>query len=421
MSKENKSAAPKKRSVHYGYVIVACCCLMMGINTGATFSCAGIFFKPVSESLGVAVGQLSLYVSLMYITSAVTLLFAGALLERFSARWLFSGSSAVMGVAFVIMACASGLWSFYVAGALLGCTLAFLMYLSFPTLVNRWFKKRVGVMIGICAAASGIGGLVLNPVAGWMIENFGWRFGYGGFAAVILLIVTPLLIIFLRDYPADKGLEPYGADKDADAKSSNGSRMADGVEYQRAIAMPAFYGVALFSFIMMGVSTLNLFVPAFIESNFGLTQASLVAGVVMGGAAVGKVVLGWINDHNSMAGLLVTTLFGIAGLMMFVTCCSSLLLMYIGAFLFGWEYSGVTVQTAMLTKTIFGSRNYARIYSFISIALAAGGALASGGWGMLADASGYELVFWCGAGVLAFGLLIAAWSLISGKRAANRI
>lgn len=89
-----------------------------------------------------------------------------------------------------------------------------------------------------------------------------------------------------------------------------------------------------------------------------------------------------------MAGLLVTTLFGMAGLVILVTCQTSLPLMYVGAFLFGWEYSGVTVQTAMITKTIFGTRNYARIYSLVSIALAAGGALASGGWGLLADATG---------------------------------
>ena len=58
-----------------------------------------------------------------------------------------------------------------------------------------------------------------------------------------------------------------------------------------------------------------------------------------------------------------------------------------GAFLFGWAYAGVTVQSAMLTRTVFGPKDYARIYSNISIALAAGGALASGGWGLLADAT----------------------------------
>lgn len=69
---------------HYGYVIVACCCLMMGVNVGISFSCAGIFYRPVSESLGIPVGEFGIYMSIMYITSTIFLPFAGRLLERYS-------------------------------------------------------------------------------------------------------------------------------------------------------------------------------------------------------------------------------------------------------------------------------------------------------------------------------------------------
>lgn len=401
----------KGTKLHYGYVIVACCCLIMGVNVGLTFSCAGIFFQPVSEALGVPVGEFSIYISVMYVTSALMLPLAGKMMERGSARWCLAGASALMGAAFVLMACATSVWAFYVAGTVLGVTLAFLMYLSFPTLVNRWFHTRVGVMIGICAAASGLGGMLFNPVAGALIGSIGWRYTYGCFAAVILLIVTPLLALLLRNYPEDKGLEPYGAGAVKQQASAS-----TGIAYEKAVKMPALYAVAVFSLIMMGVSTLNLFVPPYAQGLYGLEQASLMAAVVMGGAAVGKVVLGWINDRNCMAGLLVTTLFGMAGLVILVTCQTSLPLMYVGAFLFGWEYSGVTVQTAMITKTIFGTRNYARIYSLVSIALAAGGALASGGWGLLADATGYSTVMLIGAVVLAVGLVIAALALRSRSK-----
>lgn len=351
----------EKKGMHYGLVIVACCCLMMGINTGATFSCAGIFFEPVSRALGVKVGEFSIYVSLMYVTSALMLSVAGGLLERFSARWIFTGSSAVMGLAFTLMACATSLWEFYLAGAVLGVTLAFIMYLSFPTLVNRWFHTRVGVMIGVCAAASGIGGMLLNPVAGWLIESFGWRWGYGGFAALILLVVTPLLGLLLRDRPSDKGLLPYGAKSDGDSGKGAKTPAATGMKYSEALRRPVFYAVAIFSFIMMGVSTLNLFVPGYVTTcSFSTEQASLVAGIVMGGAAVGKIVLGWINDRNCAAGVAVTTLCGALGLMILIFGDGSLPLLFVGAFLFGWEYSGVTVQTAMLTKYVFGTLDYAR-------------------------------------------------------------
>ncbi|MDE6681145.1 MAG: MFS transporter, partial [Muribaculaceae bacterium] len=150
--KNDSIVATGKGRLHYGFVIVACCCLMMGINVGLTFSCAGIFYRPVSEALGVAVGEFGIYMSVMYVTSSLMLSVAGRMLERYSARWLFSANSALMGLTFLSMALYDNVWEFYVAGGVLGVTLAFLLYLSFPTLVNRWFHTRVGLMIGICSA-----------------------------------------------------------------------------------------------------------------------------------------------------------------------------------------------------------------------------------------------------------------------------
>lgn len=399
--------------VHYAYVIVACCCLMMGINVGLSFSCAGIFYQPVSESLGVPVGEFGIYMSIMYVTSSLMLPLAGKMLERFSARTLFAVSSAVMGLDFIAMSLFHNVWEFYLAGGLMGVTLAFLLYLSFPTMINRWFHTKVGMMIGICSAASGIGGMLFNPVAGWIITEFGWRWGYAVFGGISLLVVSPVLFILLRDYPSDKGLLPYGAVSGADNGSGKqGSGVSGGRTYAEAVRSPLFYGLILFAFLMMGISTLNLFIPGYVTSHsFSLEQASLTAAMVMGGVTVGKLVLGWVNDRNCMAGVVLTAGCGIAGLAVLLLGAGTLALILCGAFLFGWAYAGVTVQTAMLTRRVFGTRDYSRIYSIISIALAAGGALASGGWGLLADAAGTPVTFFCGICGLLLCLVIGVVAL----------
>ncbi len=401
-AREHSHASGRKPGkMHYGYIIVACCCLMMGVNVGLSFSCAGIFYRPVSESLGVAVGEFGIYMSVMYITSTLMLPMAGRLLERYSARWLFTANAALMGLIFISMGFYNRVWEFYIAGGALGVTLAFLLYLSFPTLVNRWFHTRVGLMIGICSAASGIGGMLFNPMAGWMITEWGWRWAYGAFGVIILAVVTPLLGWLLRDRPADMGLEPYGLGT-MENKTKATAPGADKT-YAEAVKSPLFYGVVLFAFIMMGTSTLNLFIPGYVTDNgFSLEQASLTAACVMAGVTIGKLVLGWINDRNCMFGVAVTTIAGAAGLGILLIGSHTLALILTGAFLFGWAYAGVTVQSAMLTRSVFGTRDYGRIYSVVSIALAAGGALASGGWGLLADATSDTFIFTSGAVCLHF-------------------
>lgn len=402
------------KKIHYGFVVVACCCLMMGINIGLTFSCAGIFYQPVCQTLGVKVGVFGLYMSIMYIASSLFLPYAGKLIEKYSARTLLTISSALMGLTFLCMAFFTRVWEFYAAGGVLGVTVAFLLYLSFPTLINRWFRTNVGLLVGICAAASGIGGMAFNPIAGIIIENYGWQWAYVAFAAIILLVDTPLLWIFLRDYPRDKGLEPFG--KERAGRTEGSAAQLPSVPYTKARRMPVFYGIIVFSFLMMAISTLNLFIPKYVQSlSFSIEQASYVASAVMAGVTIGKLVLGRINDRNCTLGVAITTGFGIAGLLLLICGRTGLWILMGGAFLFGWAYAGVTVQTAMLTRTVFGGADYARIYAIVSIALAAGGAVASGGWGLIVDATSYLCIFWIGVAMLAVSLLLGVMALRRGQ------
>lgn len=396
MKNETAAAAQPKR--HYGFVILACCCLIMGVNVGLAFSCAGIMYEPVCRSLGVKVGEFGMYMSLMYVTSSLLLPWAGRMMEKHSARMLLTLSSALMGVAFLAMSFFTNVWEFYGAGIALGASVSFLLYLSFPVLINRWFRTRVGLLMGICAAASGVGGMLFNPLAGYIITAYGWRAAYIVFAVIVLVIVTPSLGILLRDRPSDMGLEPY--DKGETRRKTAESTSAD-VSYEAALKSPVLYITVVFSFLMMAISTLNLFVPAFTQSlGYGIESASFAAAAVMAGVTIGKLVLGHINDRSCVAGVLVTTLGGAAGLLLMLAGEYGLWLICAGGFMFGWAYAGVMVQTAMLTRTVFGSRDYARIYAIVSIALAAGGALASGGWGWIVEASSCRTVFAIGTALL---------------------
>ena len=361
----------------------------MGINIGFVMSCAGIFYQPVSEEFGVSVGKFGLYMSFNYLASIPMLSVAGRLMQRFSARMLLTLSSGVLGVCFISMSLFNAVWQFYIAGSVIGVTLAFLFYLSFPTMVGRWFKTRVGFFIGICSAASGIGGILFNPMGAHLITTFGWRTTYAIFGAIILLFVTPVIGIFIRNYPKDKGLLPYGESKQQEVITSD-----EGAEYGNAIKMPVFYGLVVFAFLMICVSTLNLFIPNYVTGlDYTLQQASFVAAAVMIGVTIGKVVLGMINDKSSLLGVAVTAGFGIVGLVLLLIGNAGIGIVAAGGFFFGWAYAGVTVQTPMLVRAVFGNKNYPQIYSNVSIAFAVGGALTAGGWGLLADYTTFRFIF----------------------------
>ncbi|MFV0566859.1 MAG: MFS transporter [Flavobacteriaceae bacterium] len=396
----------EKSKFHYGYVIVFCCCLIMGLNIGLVMSCAGIFYTPVSEDLGVSKGDFGLYMTFVYAFSFLMLSVAGKLMDKYSARWLLTISTAVVGILYLAMSQFNAVWQFYVAGAVIGISLSFLLYLSYPVLINRWFNARVGFFIGLCSAASGIGGVLFNPFGGYLIETYGWRTTYLIFGIIILVIVTPLLGLLLRNYPADKGLKPFGE------KADTTETVKTGTDYAVAIKTPVFYALMVFAFLMIAVSTLNLFMPTYVTSvGFSVEQSAFVASASMLGVTIGKVALGYINDRSSLVGVFTSTGLGILGFVFLLMGNESMLFMTIGGFLFGWAYAGVTVETALLVRTVFGTKDYSQIFSNISIALALGGAVMAGGWGYLVDFLNFKIILSTGIVLLILSGLIGFYAL----------
>ena len=396
---------------HYGYVIVFCCCLIMGINIGLVMSCAGIFYKPVSSALGISVGDFGLYMTFIYSFSFLMLSIAGKMMDKYSARWLLTASSGIVGLLYLGMSQFNEAWHFYIAGALIGVSLAFLLYLSYPILINRWFNTRVGFFIGLCSAASGIGGILFNPLAGYLIAEYGWRNTYLIFGIIILALVTPILGLLLRNYPEDKGLKPYGADKG----KSDAPKW--GTDYATVIKTPVFYALVVFSFLMISVSTLNLFLPTYVTSlGYTVEQSALAASAIMVGVTIGKVVLGWINDRSPLLGVLTSVGLGILGFIFLLMGEIGMTLMTIGGFLFGWAYAGVTVETALLVRIVFGTKDYSQLFSSISIALALGGAVMAGGWGYLTDLIQFKFILITGIVLLIASGLIGFYVLRSNRK-----
>ncbi|MBQ7705423.1 MAG: MFS transporter [Selenomonadaceae bacterium] len=378
----------KKFPFHYGYIVAACCTLIVMFSTGIVINCSGIFFVAISEELGVPVSQIAMYLSFNLLASSIMLAFAGGLMEKFGARLTMTLSAIILGATLISMSKFDALWEFYLAGAILGIALTFLMYLGFPTIIPRWFNKKVGLMIGIAAAGSSIGGAIFNPICGMLINSYGWRMTYIILGAAILILIAPISGIFLRNKPADVGLKPYGESKISARQNKN-----DGYEYRAVLKMPMFYGLFMFGFLMSTVASVFHFVPKYMATlNFSLEEAATVASAAMIGSMTGKVGLGWINDKSLTAGVITTIGLGIFGLGLMISA-SSLNILIGGGFLFGWALAGVFVQTPLLVRAVFGNKSYSQIYSNISIGLTVSAAIAMAAWGYLAEFGGYSSVF----------------------------
>ena len=135
------------------------------------------------------------------------------------------------------------------------------------------------------------------------------------------------------------------------------------------------------------------------------------------GVTIGKIALGWINDKSPLAGIFTSVGLGILGFILLLLGETGMSLMIIGGFLFGWAYAGVTVETALLVRSVFGTKDYSQLFSNISIALALGGAVMAGGWGYLTDLIPFKSILITGIVLLITSGLIGFYALRGDKKA----
>jgi predicted MFS family arabinose efflux permease len=76
--------------------------------------------------------------------------------------------------------------------------------------VTYWFTARRGVAFALVEAGFGAGQLLLVPTALLVVSLAGWRATLLGGAALLAVVVAPVLWRRLRDRPEDVGLEPIG-------------------------------------------------------------------------------------------------------------------------------------------------------------------------------------------------------------------
>lgn len=174
-------------------------------------SAPGVLMLPLKAEFGWSVSVVSLAVSINLVLYGLTAPFAAALMDRFGIR-------AVTSTALVLVATGSGLTIFITTrwqllllwGLLIGLGTGSMAMVFAATVANRWFVRRRGLVMGILTAAGATGQLIFLPVMARLAVHSGWREA-SLVVSLAALAVVPLVLVFMRNHPADRGVTPYGS------------------------------------------------------------------------------------------------------------------------------------------------------------------------------------------------------------------
>ncbi len=196
---------------YYGWVIVgALFSVNVALHASANFT-FGVFLKPMSEDLEVSRGAISFLQTARMLSGGLTALFIGRLLDRHGARLMLPIAAVIIGVAMISLRWAGDFWAivllFMVIG---GAGLAGPGALMTSVPLAKWFIRKRGRATAIAAAGLGIGGVAFAPIHQSLIDSFGWRAAWTISGVILIAIIVPAGLLFVRRSPEDHGLLPDG-------------------------------------------------------------------------------------------------------------------------------------------------------------------------------------------------------------------
>lgn len=381
--------SPEKPKFFYGYVIVAVCFVVLFMLWGSVLNTLPVFLKPIVEDMGWGRGAFMVALICGGLGIAVSAPISGKLIDRIGARPVMMFGSLLIGVGLLAGSRINHLWQLYTIFAFIGAGLMSATIIPCSLLIGNWFVSRRGMAMSFAFVGTSFGGMIMSPVAEWIIRNYSWRAAFAFSGGCILVIVLPAVQLLVKTHPSEMGLEPYTRADDKNDKDKG----AWGVTAKEAFKIPAFWQIAAIMLVMAVVagSVANHCVAYLTDIGHSSQRATYAWSMVMGIMVFGKFSFGPAADRfgSKNAMTVACVLFSIAiGLLCFAKSYSVVMLF---AAVWGFASGAPLVINALLTGDYLGMKNFGAIYGILNVVANLGGSIGPAATGFYFDSKGTYL------------------------------
>ena len=269
------------------------------------------------------------------------------------------------------------MWGFYALAGIMAFGSVFATQLVGPMMINRWFKDKNGLAMGIMMSFVAICSAVLSPVVASIIASNGWRMGYIVLGVLALVIVIPAVLIWFRT-PEQKGQLPLGA--------AEAAKNLPGLTSKQALKTPTFWFFFIFMVLLTGTLAFASIVPTLaIEAGFD----TVTSGFAMTAYMIAAVVFGTISDKlGPLKATMVACACGFIALLGLIFFRTNLYMFFGSLFFYGCLSATLGVIGPLVLGTLFGQKEFGSIYGIVMMATGIGSMILIPAYGFIYDATG---------------------------------
>lgn len=385
------------------WIVLAVCCGLAASSIGISINSSGVFYTPVSESLGMMRGTFAMHMTIFSFVTALSAFIVPVLMRKLSYKLILTVSVVVAVVATALMGFVNTAFMFNILGAIRGLMTGMFSIVPLTMIINEWFHKKHGFATSFVFGFSGLAGSICSPILSQCIETFGWQMGYMIKALIILGLCLPAIFYPFAVHPQDEGLLPYGFETSV----SGNHKPKTSVFRFLTVSFIGFFVLALMNTMITGITQ---HLPGFAESiGYTSTVGATLLSAGMVGNIISKLLIGVMSDRFGPIKATITMMsMNMLGILLLIFS-PYVVGLYIGSFLFGSIYSVGAVGLPLLCKYFFGLENYNKVFPSISFASNLGAAVALSIVGYIYDFMGsYVVAFILGLGIniVCFVLLV---------------
>ncbi len=354
----------------FGIIAFITVCLIQFVYTGVVYNPLSVYTGTIlAEFPEFTRSQYALCFTMMSFICAIANLFLGKLVALIKSRGVVVLGGTLLVISMFIYANAKSLAMFYIAALIVGIAFAFVASAIGATIINKWFFKHSGTFVGISLLFSGVGGTIFSPVIGSWIESVGWRQSFV-IVGIIAAVCTALIGIFFRSDPEALGVKPMFYEETAEAgkeeDAGKNEAIETGMTIKEGVRTFRFWAVILVYLIVAIIVYSIMSIISVYVQDLGYSAAE--AGAALAPMNIVNMfmpfVIGFLADHMDTRWVVVggTALFSVA--LFILLTGPSLALVYVVAALTGIGMATGRSTLPMVTRQLFGTKDYA---SFIGV------------------------------------------------------
>jgi MFS family permease len=397
------------KKIFYGWWIVFACFLISLYVSSVIFYGFTAFFEPLVEDFGWSYTQISFAASLRGLEMGLLFPLIGFLVDRFGSRKLIFCGVVVVGFGLLVLSFTQSLAMFYGSFLLLGFGVGGVSSVVSMTVVANWFRKKVGIALGVMMSGFGASGLLV-PVIVRLIDVYNWRntliiLGLGMWSLGI-----PLSFV-IRNRPEQYGYLPDGTSSSAQGGDNEIQDKAVEIGVKEALKDKSFWYLNIAETIrFMALAAVVTHVMPYLSS-VGISRASagLVAGAIPLFSIIGRFGLGWLGDILDKKYVMAMALLSMSLGMLAFGYVRVMWLLFLFLVLFSSGSGGSMVLRGAILREYFGRDSLGKILGITMGFASIGGIIGPILAGWVFDTLGsYHLIWFvfCGIIGLAIGLIL---------------